>query len=46
MRLQKESIKSGMHEFLIFGLKQAQAAIFAGSFFVNIISGNATKPGN
>ncbi len=40
MRLQKESIKSGMHEFLIFGLKQAQAAIFAGSFFVLLFLSN------
>ncbi len=33
-------IKKGLHEFLIFGLKQAQASIFAGSFFVLLFISN------
>lgn len=34
------SIKARIIEFLIFGLKQAQAAIFAGSFFVLLFISN------
>lgn len=34
------SIKSGVREFFIFGLKQARAAIFAGLFFVLLFISN------
>src|SRR3989344_8730663 len=33
-------LKSALEEFLIFGLKQARAAIFAGSFFVLLFLSN------
>jgi uncharacterized membrane protein YoaT (DUF817 family) len=35
-----ERVKAGLHEFLIFGLKEARAAIFAGSFFVLLFLSN------
>jgi uncharacterized membrane protein YoaT (DUF817 family) len=40
MQLTKNLIKSGIEEFFIFGLKQARAAIFAGSFFVLLFISN------
>jgi uncharacterized membrane protein YoaT (DUF817 family) len=36
----KNSAKSILREFLVFGMKQAQAAIFAGSFFVLLFLSN------
>jgi len=35
-----ERVKAFTHEFLVFGLKQARAAIFAGSFFVVLFLSN------
>jgi uncharacterized membrane protein YoaT (DUF817 family) len=40
MKLDKYSIKYGVKEFLIFGFKQAHAAMFAGSFFVLLFLSN------
>ena len=40
MKSTKTHIKRWYHEFLIFGLKQARAAIFAGSFFVLLFLSN------
>ncbi len=40
MNFTKNSIKSGVKEFLIFGVKQARAAIFAGSFFLLLFISN------
>lgn len=34
------SLKAATHEFLVFGLKQARACIFAGSFFVLLFASN------
>src|SRR3989344_5828792 len=39
-KLTKNSVKSGLQEFLVFGVKQARAAIFAGSFFVLLFLSN------
>ena len=33
-------IKDGLHEFLTFGIKEARACIFAGSFFVLLFASN------
>ncbi len=35
-----ERFKSHCHEFLVFGLKQARACVFAGSFFVVLMLSN------
>jgi len=40
MKLAKNSIKLKLQEFLIFGIKQARAAIFAGSFFLLLFISN------
>ncbi len=40
MKLKMNSIKSGIIEFVIFGIKQARAAIFAGSFFLLLFISN------
>lgn len=40
MKLTKDSIKSAVTEFWIFGIKQARSAIFAGSFFVLLFISN------
>jgi len=40
MKLTKNSIRPGLIEFLIFGIKQARAAIFAGSFFLLLFISN------
>lgn len=40
MKLTKDLIKHGTKEFLVFGIKQAQAAVFAGSFFTLLFISN------
>ena len=40
-----DRIKGGLYEFLIFGIKQARACIFAGSFFVLLWLSNVIPPG-
>lgn len=35
-----ESLKEGLKEFIIFGIKQARACVFAGSFFVLLFISN------
>ena len=40
MELTKDLIKSGIKEFFIFGVNQARAAIFAGSFFLLLFISN------
>src|SRR3989338_6715309 len=40
MKSTKNSIKNGMEEFFVFGIKQARAAIFAGSFFLLLFISN------
>lgn len=40
MKLNKDSIKAGLKEFFVFGLKQARSAIFAGSFFLLLFISN------
>jgi uncharacterized membrane protein YoaT (DUF817 family) len=42
----RESIKLNLREFFIFGLKQARASVFAGSFFILLfISNHISIPG-
>jgi|GEM_PF-3043069 len=38
MTYSKARFKADLHEFLVFGLKQARACVFVGSFFAVLIS--------
>lgn len=40
MHYSKARFKEDLHEFLVFGLKQARACVFVGSFFVVLIASN------
>lgn len=40
MNLSKRLVKNAIREFLVFGIKQARASVFAGSFFVLLFISN------